>query len=119
MKHIGKGIMCNNVENPKNCMFKMTKTNDMTDHLLLTGGHAILVDEAPKGLQFKIEDKYFSFVENNKSFEKIDNSEIYTYYNFCVENQGNADARFGVWANGVLCETPSEKQFLDYKYDAM
>jgi hypothetical protein len=119
VKYIGKGSMRNDVENPKSCMFKMTKTANMTDDLILTGGHAILVDEAPKGLQFKIEDKFFSFVENDKSFEKIENAELYTYYNFCFENDDDENARYGVWANGVLCETPSEKQFVEHQYSAI
>jgi hypothetical protein len=119
VKYIGKRSMRNDVENPKSCMFKMTKTANMTDDLILTGGHAILVDEAPKGLQFKIEDKFFSFVENDKSFEKIENTELYTYYNFCFENDGDKNARYGVWANGVLCETPSEKQFVEHQYSVV
>ena len=119
VKHIGKGSMRNDVENPKSCMYKMTKTANMTDDLILTGGHAVLVDEAPKGLQFKIEDKFFSFVENDKRFEKIENAEQYTYYNFCFENDGDKNVRYGVWANGVLCETPSEKQFVEHQYSSV
>ncbi len=119
VKCIGKGSMRNDVENPKSCMYKLPKTANMTDDLILTGGHAILVDEAPKGLQFKIEDKFFSFVENDKSFEKIENAELYTYYNFCFENDGDKNARYGVWANGVLCETPSENQFVEHQYSVV
>jgi len=31
--------------------------------------------------------------------------------------EGDGDVRYGVWANGVLCETPSEKQFQTFTYD--
>ncbi len=113
---IGKGSMVNDPSEPKRCMYKLPKTGNMTDDLILTGGHALLVDEAPKGLQFKIEDKFFSFAENDKRCIKMENTETYTYYNLCFENDGNKDARFGVWANGVLCETPSEKQFTKHQY---
>ncbi len=113
---IGKGSMVNDPSEPKRCMYKLPKTGNMTDDLILTGGHALLVDEAPKGLQFKIEDKFFSFAENDKRCVKMENTETYTYYNLCFENEGDKDARFGVWANGVLCETPSEKQFTEHQY---
>jgi hypothetical protein len=114
VKCIGHGQFINDVATPKNCMYKMEKTESMTDDLLLTGGHAILVDEAPKGLKFMIDDKFLSFVENNKSFAQLTNDQPYTYYNFCME--GDSNVRYGVWANGVLCETPSEKQFRTFTY---
>jgi hypothetical protein len=113
---IGKGSMVNDPSEPKRCMYKLPKTGNMTDDLILTGGHALLVDEAPKGLQFKIEDKFFSFAENDKRCIKMENTETYTYYNLCFDNEGDKDARFGIWANGVLCETPSEKQFTEHQY---
>jgi hypothetical protein len=107
---IVSGSFINDPQEPKRCMYKLPKTDAMTNDLILTGGHAVLVDESPKGLQFKIDDKYLSFAENNADFEKIDDHQIYKYYNFSIENDGDKDRRFGVWANGVLCETPSEKQ---------
>ena len=107
---IVSGSFINDPQEPKRCMYKLPKTDAMTNDLMLTGGHAVLVDQAPKGLQFKIDDKYLSFAENNADFEKIDDHQIYKYYNFYMENDGDKDRRFGVWANGVLCETPSEKQ---------
>jgi hypothetical protein len=87
----------------------MEKQGNMTADLCLTGGHAILKPEPPKGLQFKIDDQYLHFVENLPEFKKME-AIHYKYYNFCFENGGDCDLRYGVWANGVLCETPSEKQ---------
>jgi hypothetical protein len=113
---IGKGSMVNDPSEPKRCMYKLPKTGNMTDDLMITGGHALLVDEKPKGLCFKIDDKFLSFAENDKRCVKMENAERYTYYNLCLENNGNKDQRFGVWANGMLCETPSEKQFNDHQY---
>ena len=54
-------------------------------------------------------------VSSSSLFEKIDNTNIYTYYHFTLENNGNDEERYGVWANGVLTETPSKKQFLTFK----
>ncbi len=112
---IVSGSFINDPQEPKRCMYKLPKTDAMTNDLMLTGGHAVLVDESPKGLQFKIDDKYLSFAENNADFVKIDNHQIYKYYNFSMENDGDKDRRFGVWANGVLCETPSEKQLESFE----
>jgi hypothetical protein len=109
------GSFINDPQEPKRCMYKLPKTDAMTNDLILTGGHAVLVDESPKGLQFKIDDKYLSFAENNADFVKIDDHQIYKYYNFSMENDGDKDRRFGVWANGVLCETPSEKQLESFE----
>jgi hypothetical protein len=116
---IGKGSMVNDPSEPKRCMYKVPKTGNMTDDLMITGGHALLVDERPKGLCFKIDDKYLSFAENDKRCVKMENTEIYTYYNLYLENNGNKDQRYGVYANGILCETPSEKQFNDHQYSEL
>lgn len=112
---IVSGSFINDPQEPKRCMYKLPKTDTMTDDLILTGGHAVLVDQAPKGLQFKIEDKYLSFAENNADFVKVDDRQIYKYFNFSMENDGDKDRRFGVWANGVLCETPSQKQLESFE----
>ncbi len=109
VKKISKGSLLNNSEDPKKCMFKMEKTENMTADLCLTGGHALLKTVPPKGLRFKIDDQYLHFVENLPEFKKMAPRK-YNHYNFCFENGGNKDLRYGVWANGVLCETPSEKQ---------
>ena len=109
LKKIGTGAMYNNSEDPKKCMYKMEKSGNMTADLCLTGGHAILKPHPPKGLQFKIDDQYLHFVENLPEFKKMAPRK-YNYYNFCFENGGDYDLRYGVLANGVLCETPSEKQ---------
>jgi hypothetical protein len=118
IKKIGTGSMINNLDDPKKCMFKMEKQGNMTADLCLTGGHAILKDCAPKGLQFKIDDKYLHFVENLPEFKKME-AIHYKYYNFCFENDGDKDLRYGVWANGVLCETPSEKQLDSFEINML
>jgi hypothetical protein len=109
IKKIGMGTLHNDSEDPKKCMYKMEKQGNMRADLCLTGGHAILRDYSPKGLQFQIDDQFLHFVENLPEFKKMDAC-YYNYYNFCFENDGDKDRRFGVWANGVLCETPSENQ---------
>ena len=52
-------------------------------------------------------------------FVKLENRLPYTYYHFILENNGDDDERFGVWANGMLSETPSKNQFNHHKYTIM
>jgi hypothetical protein len=59
-----------------------------------------------------IEDKYLLLAAASDKFEKVINTDTYTYYHFVLENNGNDDEQFGVWANGVLTETMSKNFFL-------
>lgn len=124
---IGKNQMINNPEKFIECMYKMEKTDDngLIEDLILTGGHSILVDdlgiwkeENDKifGSTPMIDDKYLLLSAVSKDFTKLENTNLYTYYHFTLENNGNDDERFGVWANGRLTETPSKKQFSNHKY---
>lgn len=126
---IGKNPMINNKDKFTHCMYKMEKTdeNGLIEDLIVTGGHCILVDnlgnyeeETNKifGNTPMIEDKYLLLVGISNDFKQIEDSCIYTYYHFIVENDVNNDEnmRFSVWANGVLTETPSKNQFMAHKY---
>jgi hypothetical protein len=48
-------------------------------------------------------------------FVKLDKINLYTYYHFVLENNGN-DERFGVWANGVLVESSCMQHFINHIY---
>ena len=120
---IGKQIMKNDPDRCRPCMYKLKKTeeNGLTEDLFITGGHSILVDDLKEykkktkrifGSFPKIEDKYLLLVGISKDFIKMSNRELYTYYHFVVENDGNNEQRFGVWANGILTETPSKNYFV-------
>jgi hypothetical protein len=123
---IGNNPMINNPENFCACMYKMEKTDDngLTEDLILTGGHSILVDDLGSFKEENdklfgsttqmIDDKYLLLSAVSDKFVKLDNTNLYTYYHFILENNGNDDERFGVWANGVLVETTSKKQFINH-----
>jgi hypothetical protein len=125
---IGKKDMINNPENFHECMYKMEKTykNGLIDDLIVTGGHAILVDDLGSlkeendkifgGSTLMIDDKYLLTAAVSEDFKKIEDINIYTYYHFSVENNGDDDERFGVWANGILTETVSKNQFIKHGY---
>jgi Concanavalin A-like lectin/glucanases superfamily/Hint domain len=106
IKIIGKRSCQNDKDKINAALYKVAKTEEMIDDLYISGGHGLLKDEAPRGLQFKIDDKYIHFA--HQCCEHVDDRRMCTYYNFCME--GDKDERYGVWANGLLCETPSERQ---------
>ena len=124
---IGKNPMINNPELFNACMYKMKKTegNGLIEDLIVTGGHAILVDDLGKykeennkifGSTLMIDDKYLLLCAVSEDFKKLDNIKLYTYYHFTLENNGNDHERYGIWANGILTETPSKNQFTNHKY---
>lgn len=125
---IGKNIMINNPTNPNECMYIMKKTekNKLIEDLIITGSHSILVDELGEYAELinmvfdsppMIDDKYLLFSSISKDFIRLENVNVYTYYHFILENDGNDDKRFGVWANGLLVEIPSKNQFHTYTYN--
>jgi hypothetical protein len=124
---IGKKYMINNPSIFNKCMYKMEKTNEngLIEDLIVTGGHCILVDNLGSykkendkllGSRLMIDDKYLLLSSVSNKFIKLDNTNLYTYYHFILENKGDDNVRYGVWANGILTETPSKKQFIKHKY---
>lgn len=127
---IGKNPMINNPDVFTSCMYKMKKTeeNGLTEDLIVTGGHCLLVDDLGEfkekndkifGSTLMIDDKYMLLCGVSTDFVKLENRLPYTYYHFILENNGDDDERFGVWANGILTETPSKNQFNAHKYTIM
>ena len=110
------------------CMYKMakTETNGLTKDLIVTGGHAILVDDLGEmkeandkifgGNTPQIDGKHLLLSSISKDFTKLENRNIYTWYHFVLENDDNYDRRFGVWANGILTETPSKNMLTQHFY---
>jgi hypothetical protein len=127
---IGKGLLLNDATKLYNCMHKMKKTTDngLTDDLIVTGGHSILVDaltEKEKALQQEknfnvtIDGKHLLLACISDKFEMMENSQEYTYYHFTVENESEDDQRFGIWANGILSETTQKTDFIKHGYKEM
>jgi hypothetical protein len=121
-----QGIFKNNINNFRDCMYKMKKTdeNGLIDDLIITGGHSILVDELTKeehektvGMWniYQIDNKYLLMAGISDKFEQIQGKEIFNYYHFSLENNGDPNKYYGVFANGVLTETPSENDIKTFK----
>jgi hypothetical protein len=117
VKRIGKLSFINNPDQHSFCIYKMSKDKDpyLIEDLYLTGEHSIMVDKlipADKinqkkvGFNETIDDKQLAIAFICHKFEKMINSDLYNVYNFALESE-TGDQRFGVYANGILCETPS------------
>jgi hypothetical protein len=111
-----RGLVVNKTaEKTQNTMCVMKKTGDMTDDLYVTGGHSLMVDELSAeeeklqkaiGFSEKVDDKHLLLAKISPLFEAAPPG-TYQHYHFLLENDDKT-ARYGVWANGVLCETPSQ-----------
>ena len=123
---IGMDTMINNPDNWQECMFKMEKTeeNALTEDLIVTGWHSVLVknltpeqEEKHKELDFiyHIDNKCLLLASVSEDFQKLENRDEYTYYNLTLESSSETK-RYGIYANGILVETPSKKQFLKHAY---
>jgi hypothetical protein len=110
------------VNNPKdkgvaNCMYKMLKTDDngLIEDLTLTRNHGILVDKLSENEEKKVDKNNLSVIDNLLSiittdcdkFKKVIDTNVYKYYHFSLDGDGDNDRRFGVYANGILVEVPS------------
>jgi hypothetical protein len=125
IKFIGCGTLQNHVDDIMgSTMYRLPKEDDMPEDLIVTRGHSILVDtmdddEKTKNLQFlgiteipKLDDKKLLLACASKKFVQINDDNKYTYYHIILENDGVLEKKYGVWANGVLCETLHELHVL-------
>jgi hypothetical protein len=129
---IGHGEMINDPTNWKKCMYRMCKTGLMLDDLVVTGGHSILSktpvtspeEQKKQALvweahDYLIDDQYMILASISSLFEKIKDTNKYTYYHIVLENEGNDCVQYGIWANGVLTESQSRDKFVESQYDAV
>jgi surface protein len=121
MKHMINGTVRNGSNKELNCVYQM-------DNLQMLGGHSILVDcneltetELNVNKSFfgnemqQVDDKICLLACASDKFKKIENKEIYKWANICLENDGNIKNRYGIYANGILCETPTEEHIFSFK----
>jgi hypothetical protein len=119
-----KGMNRNNPKKWNTCMYKMVKTdtNGLLEDLIVTGGHSILVDSISETEQAQydamgltewcketIDGKRLLLSYVSDQFTAMQDNERYTYYHLLLENNDDDEERFGIWANGILTETPNEK----------
>jgi hypothetical protein len=107
-----KGSFVNNPtdEGVANCMYiyigtKMLKTddNELIEDLKLTRNHGILVDKLSENEEMKVDKNNLTIIDNLISvitadcgkFEKVMNTNVYKYYHFALDGDGDNDRRFG------------------------
>jgi hypothetical protein len=121
-RKVSKVLKGSFVNNPKdegvsNCMYimKKTKDNGLIDDLTLTRNHGVLVEKLTENEEKKIDKNNLPVIDNllsiitadSDKFEKVLDNDIYKYYHFSLDGDGDNDRRFGVYANGILVEVPS------------
>ena len=131
---IGKGYGKNidkNLWNINMFIMKKSETNGLLEDLIVTGGHGILVDELNEykeendkkfnGSTPKIDDKFILLAGVSKDFIILPEGYEFNYYHLVLEEEcyegSKDDKRYGIWANGILSEIPSKKQFLEAHYE--
>jgi hypothetical protein len=124
IKMIGEGRGVNTSgRNIKNMYKYNYKSNDFDEPLMITGAHAILVDDIKECKEENdkillkwhdkitmVDDKYLLLAVVSSDFEVMEEGYEFTYYHFCLESENEKD-RYGVWANGVLTESISLYDF--------
>jgi hypothetical protein len=123
---IGKNILINNPSMYNKCMYKMVKTETMLDDLIMLGNHSILVDDLREcqlaneqlwaGVTPIVDKKYLLLAAASPDFVPLQNKKPYVYYNLILDYENDDEVRFGIWANGVLTETPNKKLFAQHKF---
>ena len=129
IKYIGKNYIKNvpTVWNECVCIATSQTLPELSENLLVTGGHSILVDslseiEREKQLKIygdaerKIDGKYKVTAWASEKFNVINDDKKYVYYHLVLENDGNVNKQYGIWCNGILTESQCEKHFLAREY---
>jgi hypothetical protein len=98
--------------------------------LQMTGWHAKLVNHEEltqelrdqhrqllQGVQQEIDNKTLMLAGLSPDFEEMELGKEFMYYNLVVEpNEEDPEQRFGIWANGILCETPNQSIFVKHHF---
>jgi hypothetical protein len=130
IKFIGRGIMTNAPNVWNGCVRRLAKSGDMIEDLFVTGAHSILVNELStketEGMisiygtaNRKIDDKTLLLSWVSDKFDAVNDNKNYTYYHLVLEHDNDENKRYGIWANGILTESQSEKHFLAKPYDLL
>lgn len=123
---MGKGTLTNRAGIWTNCMWKLSKDEfpEATEDLYVTGGHCFLVDDLKDEYDIHkaithdmVDGKHMAIAGKSKRTVPVEGANTYTYYHFALENGGNQKVRYGVYANGILMETPPEEHFYWHPYE--
>jgi hypothetical protein len=109
----------------KNRLYKCKKEKypELTDDLILTGCHSILIDimsdeeradtEEVMGGVFVTENRYRLMACIDQRAEPYEKEGVFPIWHFALEHEHNR-ANYGVYANGLLVETSSKRMMSEY-----
>ena len=87
--------------------------------LTVTGGHYLLVDELPDGLNhfvyslnYMIEDKKILLACDSELFEAVNEVRTSELYHLVLETGAGKDKHYGIYADGVLSESTTKQHYL-------
>ena len=103
----------------KKKMYRLTKRDQMTDDLLVTGRHGMLVDAGDwkahaihkNRVHARIDDKVSLMAANCSLFEVETEAKTHTIYHFALDG---AQRRYGVYANGGALMESLDKQSVSH-----
>jgi hypothetical protein len=130
IESISKLYMVNKPDMPRTSMYKIKKSEDedslVFKDLTLIGEHSILVDKlSPKSEKdetscyneiYDIDGKYCHHCCLHPDFEQVRETRFFECYHILLNDDGDFDKGFGIWANGLLVETPCFNEFIEDKY---
>ncbi len=128
IQNIGKSYMFNDphIWYSRLWVLKKTEENGLLEDVIMTGGHGIMVDNFTKdvlkpnakqivGHKYveehpidTIDGKSYVLAAAHKDTVGFTDNNFYTTYHLTLENDGDKNKRFCIWADGMLSETPSE-----------
>jgi len=122
IKFIGKRII-NNGHTELTSMFKIPKSGNMNNDLIVSGSHNILLNEIPSNLKKKykfynkkrtIDKKYRILACHLPNSEQILEKSKFTLYHFVIDGR---NLRYGIYVNGgLLSESTTEKDFKNFGF---
>ena len=127
---VNRLYIINSNETPRTSMYKIQPTEDtesgLFKELTLTGEHSVLVDTLDKHVQreefscygdvFDIDGKLCNHCCLSPDFIQLKESRLFECYHMELHDDGDYDKGFGIWANGLLVETPCHNEFVKERY---
>lgn len=107
---IGTSKIYHSERNPKLYQCTRNEYPELTENLVITGGHSILADELTEDQRKKIgkifvtDGKYRLLSKFDDRASVYDNKGYFTVYHFSLEN-GDRNRNYGIYANGLLVES--------------
>jgi hypothetical protein len=105
IKQIGKRIIRNG-KTPLNSMYKIAKHGNLTEDLIVSGSHNILIDNYPKNHKIiknnpysRIDGKVRILASNYPNSQQLKDNNEYTLYHIVL---GGENPRYGIYVNGGL-----------------